>query len=422
MDGNIPKEFESPDALWTVIEQAVQGKPLGSPLSALENDAVLLKIAAHVQSTKDTRFSNYFLQFCNIFLVENDQFFQSFREFSASEPLCRDIFSSAFDYKTKLTPLLNLVFNYWARVAKVEAPALPKLLQSSQAFHFLIGQLFDPKAVCADSDTALEFFLYIRRLVLDTLPNFSLIQLLSAVLSPPTFLNFLNMVQISLDGLVSNRHVYSVVRNLGAIPLETDEDFSTRISPSDSTKYFELTITDVVFLVDHITSLLIRFQSLSEAEFGLANEMLAILINATFVGGYNKALQQLVGDGGPHRKGSFHFLGSISEGITLMTKLRFERKREVFEAELASNIIRMASNLVHTNTGAQEFLLDHEYLPFYLSNSVRDEANPHAKELLVVFIRYMTESNHRARGMISALSCADFIKENASLVNKFESL
>lgn len=77
-------------------------------------------------------------------------------------------------------------------------------------------------------------------------------------------------------------------------------------------------------------------------------------------------------------------------------------------------------NLTHTHKPTQDFLIDSNHLKILLSGVTRDEMNPHSKEAIIAMVKYMTESNLRARKFISELKVEDFIKENANFLNKLE--
>ena len=88
--------------------------------------------------------------------------------------------------------------------------------------------------------------------------------------------------------------------------------------------------------------------------------------------------------------------------ITDITKHKIEAKDSKFsEFNLSTDIVRLAGNLVHANKGAQDFLMDKNFLYFYLAHTNRDDSNPYCKEATVVFIKYMTKDNDRASQYIS---------------------
>lgn len=412
--GNAERLLEAVKAMATVDEAL----PIFSQLAEEQSmqQALLL-----VTGKDQPQLCFYFIQLCNILLVKYTKCQNSLFLTLQTSECWQIVFKTAYLYNGKLAQQFTLVYNLLKRM-KLNAEQLTQFCTKSLAFRSLLNTFFNHTVQPTDGDSALEFFIYLKCLISDTVQPASIYLLLFNVLDDMQKYNLLNYIQISLDNLVSNRRVYSVVQGLDAEPLVKDEDFKDRIDPSETSKYFLLQVSDVQFLIDVVTKVLNEPNLSLSSQLPLANEILAILINATFVGGYNKKLQQMLCHGSLSDKKEFSFLGTLSEALTRITKLKFECKTPIKEPEFATNIIRLASNLVHANPAAQDFLLDHEYLPFYLSNSVRDDLNPHSKEVIVVFVRYVTEGNLRARGMISALSVADFVKENANLINKFESI
>jgi hypothetical protein len=87
--------------------------------------------------------------------------------------------------------------------------------------------------------------------------------------------------------------------------------------------------------------------------------------------------------------------------------------------ELNTDILRLTSNLIHTSKEAQDFLIDSDYLMPLLSFSSFDEMNPLSREATIVLIRYVTDSNERARELIRGMEVK---KLDPDSVNKFNSL
>ena len=158
---------------------------------------------------------------------------------------------------------------------------------------------------------------------------------------------------------------------------------------------FRLRRRDVEFLVGVLAN---------EADLGVVGSAIKILISATFLGGYNRPLQKLV-----------------STNLSFIRLASFVALREGTE-ELPTNSLRLAANLVHADRDAQNRVIDQDLIPQFLGAFKRDEENPHTKEVIVVFVRYMTEGNLRARDIIKNLKVADYIKDNASFMKKTEFL
>ncbi len=74
-----------------------------------------------------------------------------------------------------------------------------------------------------------------------------------------------------------------------------------------------------------------------------------------------------------------------------VTNLKSKGSKIFDKYDFCSDIIRLASNLVHANTKAQDFLVKNEFLCFFLLHTNRDKYNLYGKEVTVVFVRYMTE-------------------------------
>lgn len=92
--------------------------------------------------------------------------------------------------------------------------------------------------------------------------------------------------------------------------------------------------------------------------------------------------------------------------------------------ELNTDIIRLTSNLIHTSLDAQNFLIDHDFLIPMLSFTGFDEMNPLAREATIVLIRYVTDSNERAREVIRSLEVKrldpDSVKKWQSFQNQMD--
>lgn len=218
---------------------------------------------------------------------------------------------------------------------------------------------------------------------------------------------------IHIDERIRSKNSYSLVLDMPAILLDSDDDFSARINKEDNSNSFSIKRSDVIHTLDlfyksaNTTSLIQTIDT--------AHSLIKMLVGITFVGRYNKALQDLILD-------EDRFLGKLSEMLKIICTAKVKKEERLKRPEICSNIIRLASNLVHANNDAQDFLIKTHYLPFYLSQTNRDEDDMYCKEVTVVFVRYMTESNHAAREYIKQLKVDDFIAQNAHFVNKFDDI
>lgn len=217
---------------------------------------------------------------------------------------------------------------------------------------------------------------------------------------------------LNIDRQIRSKTAYSLILDMKADLLEKDPDFSKRLNIDENLSKFHIKTSDVKFFISNFNILTDDYEkNIEEIHF-----FIKILIAITFVGRYNKSLQDLV----LGKENNFYTLGKLSEFIVFYTKQKIDKKPISKIHELSTNIIRLASNLVHANVDSQNFLLDNDYLLYYLSHTHRDEINLYCKEITVVFVRYMTESNDRARAYIKSLKVEDFIHQNAEFIKKFE--
>lgn len=86
---------------------------------------------------------------------------------------------------------------------------------------------------------------------------------------------------------------------------------------------------------------------------------------------------------------------------------------------LITDILRLSSTLVHVNPVAQTLVFDKSYHIPLLSFSAYDKLNPLTRESTVLLIRYLTDSNNRAKQEISKLDVKRLDEDGVKQWNDF---
>ena len=412
--------FGDCDKSWQNVLDSSKMADLSEAYSLFYKDNFLINLVNSVTSKNNPQLSCYLLQFLNIFLTKSPKIKHKIGGLFAVEELSVTLFKQCFAYKSKIDKCLQFFYNFLSKNEFSNAYDLQQYLLTSNIFTLIINIYFGKMSEEENDPLSFEYFLFIKQFTQEKLVNLSYVELYFKILKPENIHKFLNFIQISIDELIAKKQVYSVISDLEAEVLENDADFKSRIYPTENSHFFTLRKSDILFLQLKLVELVEFFDNQSNENLEKANEIFAILINVSFVGGYNIKLQNLLIHQSESKVKGFLFLGKISDLVVKITKLRFTENKKLEVVEFVTNILRLVANLVHANIESQDFLIDHQYLPFYLSQSIRDQYNLHSKEVIVVFVKYMTESNLRARGLIESLTVEDFIKENANLIKKFD--
>jgi len=203
-----------------------------------------------------------------------------------------------------------------------------------------------------------------------------------------------------LQKTVEQKVHYSIIREYDATLLETDEYCRSQMNPDKAG--LQLSVADLDYLSISFISL---YETITQTESeertnNLMEHMhwyIKLLIPVTFLGGYNKEVQLRLFP---------IFLGKLSQYLQHLQKkvypiMKGLEKRAIFETN--TDILRLAGNLIHTFSDAQNFLLDNGYVMSYMNYACDDMNNPLAREATIIFIRYITDTNQRARDVLSAL-------------------
>ena len=316
---------------------------------------------------------------------------------------------------------LMFSFNFLKQQLKVDPTfiaqenLLATEIYSPNFLHYTIPMYFvNYKATDHDEDMHYEWIIKLYDLLMGYMPtDCSLMEWLIAF-TPSQFHPIIyDFYIIHIDERIKCKNSYSLVADMPATLLDADEDFSNRIDKTNNTSRFSITQSDVRHALRTFDAAAETTRLLKTLD--TAHSMIKMFIGISFIGRYNTALQDMILDG--HK-----FLGKLSELLKTICTAKLKKDDRFRRPELCSNIIRLASNLVHANVEAQNFLLKTHYLPFYLSQTNREEDDLYAKEVTIVFVRYMTEGNHAAREYIKQLKVDDFISENANFVKKFDDI
>jgi hypothetical protein len=431
--------FANSDEAWEQMQTCLDPSHRRSFLQLISSADNLAQMIQHSRSQSDPSIALYTLQLVNLLYATEPEFRAMFNLRWIKDDDFELLVDRALTHQQILKPMkigFVLVFNVIKEhlhslkitPADIHDPAIEeqsfKDMSSLQVLKMLIEGYFSRVSeISHDTDTVIEWIVYLFDLLVNNWTKHSTVEFFIRGLSESSLEHFFNFLHITIDETIKSKTVHSLIVDLKADLLDKDEDFSQRLMPSDGKFLLFLRKADVVFLVRFFAELASP-NSVSEFTYqrlSTINDILRTLVCISFVGAYNSPLQKLIIDRGSDQD-NFGFLGKLSDLLTTLTKSKVKDNKIPTVPELNTNIIRMACNMVHANLPAQDFILDHGFLPFYLSHTNRDEHNMHAKEVTVVFVRYMTEGNLRAREMIKALKVEDFILENASFVKKFDSL
>lgn len=417
----ISEIFSSPALLWEELQSLPNDQLACLSLEELFDPDYFINIVQKVCSENNSQVCNYSMQFFNAFLIKfNHMFMPSISKLFTSRNLALEFLTKSYNYKLKLYQVFQFFFNFIKRTDFEKLQTYNFLLECA-ILPFLLNTYFKKATPESNDAQDFEWFLFLSKLIQEKIGEKSVVELFFHVLEEENVLKYLNFLQISIDELISNKHSYSVISDLDETPLSRDEEFAKQITFSENSKYFTLKKSDLVFMIKKTVFLFDYFDGNAEGKLSLSNEFLVLLVNVTFVGGYNLSLQNLVINGqNCEQNQTFYFLGQLCELMVRISKTRFSQNNKIKIPEFVTNVLRLVCNLVHANESSQNFILDHQYLPFFLAQTNRDDLNLHSKEVVIVFVRYMTESNQKARDMIASLTVEDFIKENANFVKKFD--
>lgn len=204
---------------------------------------------------------------------------------------------------------------------------------------------------------------------------------------------------------VSQKIYFSVIRQINTDSIKNDDYYNQSGANGQgdaSGNGIQINMSDFHFLKNQFLEMVNKFQVAKNAKeasdiLEYLHWIIKLMIPINFLGGYNREVQEQMFP---------EFLGQLSKLMqTLQNKYYAEKivLEERATYELNVDIIRLAGNIVHTSQEAQDFLIDKELLLCYLSHAGYDKNSPFQREATVVFIRYVTDSNQRARDVIKTL-------------------
>ena len=355
-----------------------------------------------------------FLQIFNIYIIFKKDTNDNLKKIIYSENFFLNIEKHLVKENYKfLKIILVLLHNSLKNLFLTKKEKLDFLIDSELIF-ISINYYFEIyNNIIVEEDTLTEWIYYVLYLLnTNTALKFSVFKYFYKKLDSKRRDILSSFYLLNIDRQIKSKSAYSLILDMRADLLEKDPDFSQRLNKNENISKFYIKKSDVEFLINSFNTLTENYEkNINEIHF-----FIKILLAITFVGRYNKNLQDLV----LGRENNFYTLGKLSELIVYYTKQKIEKKPIGEIPELSTNIIRLASNLIHANSDSQNFLLDNDYLLYYLSHTHRDEFNMYCKEITVVFVRYITESNERARAYIKNLKVEDFIHQNAEFIKKFD--
>lgn len=388
-----PAVEDAEAGLWSVVEHLSVAAP---PLDAERVLGELQRVTLF-----SSRITLYKLQTINVLLVRSGDFRRGFTLKRAAELLGHRALERITEGSDRRTVLhagivcYNVLLHTLPGCSIVETPTM--LAQSLFAC-FLRGY-FAAREANSDKDDALQWLIFSLGLLVTVTPAaFSPVAFCLECLDGAARESFLELLVQLVDQVVREQSAHSLVVDAPARLVERNAEV---FGEAKAGLGFKLKLADTAVLAT-----LVWHGAEKAAPVAEANAAIKVLIDVTFLGGYNAPLQQTLSLG--------------TEGEHLFTALATLLASERDEPELATNCVRLASNLIHANPRAQEFLLNAHLLPAFLARTQRTDSDPHAKEAIVVFVRYMTESSERARREIAALKVDDFVKENANFMKKME--
>lgn len=248
---------------------------------------------------------------------------------------------------------------------------------------------------------------------------------ISSILDPENFKNsfsksnykvvqFWKYIFSLIQKTVEQKIHFSIIREFDVKTLENDKFYHTG-KVKDGVG-LQLNLKDFqfikeIFLINTKESLNIYDSSMSDRLF-VIHAMIRMMIPITYLGGYNHETQKLFFP---------EILGNLGKFIEHLNRNIYRKKIEIEKDasyELNTNILRLAGNIVHTYTEAQDFLVDNGLVIPFLNFTMFDENNPLCKEATIVFIRYVTDSNDRARAAIASLKVMDLESETSKITQK----
>ena len=416
--GNAGKE-----ELWALIEFCMDDGNREIVYEELKQDVDFFeKELVELVCKAETKSQTYFLQWLNLMLSMVQDFLHYLDSVVDSDSFCKiqrmntvDKFDSQF-FKFNLI----LIFNYLKQKSTDPKADISCLIQVCKAnkpsyIDFTIPSYFNNfEKLEAENDSHYEWIIYLYNLLIETQNNdTSIFEWLYNRTKAEKQTVLFNFYVMNIDAKISAKNSYSLIIDMKADMLENDEDFSKRVNKDDNSIDFSIKKSDLQFVLQLCYKKF--YIPLEDNNLAIIHETIKLLVGVTFIGRYNKAVQDLVND-------NFKFLGSLSLFMKSIGESKVRNETTFRRPELASDIIRLASNLIHANIKTQDFLLDNHFVGFYLAHTNRDDLNLYGKEVTVVFVRYITESNHRARDYIRELKVEDFIRENANFVKKFDDI
>lgn len=219
---------------------------------------------------------------------------------------------------------------------------------------------------------------------------------------------FLNYLHLFFQKTVEQKVKFSLVREFPARMIENDEFFTDHMQETNAG--IEISLADLNYILTTIDFNFSELQKLdtqnteglsqSAAQWltekmhaAIANIhwMVKLLIPITILGNYNAPLQDYLFP---------RILVKFGKILGIINRNFYMRKIDLPDNvgyEINSNILRLAGNLVHVNTIAQDLIVEQKLLNLYVGFTKLDYMNPSCKECTIVFIRYMSESNQTAR-------------------------
>ena len=269
---------------------------------------------------------------------------------------------------------------------------------------------------------------------------------------PHPLVNFMSWLINFMQKTVEKKIHYSVVKDVNLKKLQTDEFYiqNAKNASRGDRLGLQVTLSDVDFFIAEFVQSLEALEKLNpdkveedwEAAVNLVEYLhliIKFMIPVNFLGGYNREVQVkffpkfldclcrmlLFLDRKYYKKHLVTVKGEVRGVIRAAIgkpkeedfKLNLYPEKPNFVDsspnervlpqrafyELNTDIVRLTSNLIHTSTEAQDYLIDSDFLLLLLSFSGFDKYNPLAREATIVLIRYVTDSNQRAREVISQM-------------------
>lgn len=229
---------------------------------------------------------------------------------------------------------------------------------------------------------------------------------------------FLQYLGMWLQKTVEDKVYYSTVVEIEAKSIENDEFYRDTKNPHLSG--IKIRLSDLNYIinlyissVDHFVNKL-EISTESTEHVHLIHLLINILVPVSFLGGYNRQIQALLFPGTLHSTSLLihHLKTQYYTGKVVVNK------DALFG--INTNIMRLASNIVHVNKEARDYLMDNQMIERYLYFTRPDDANPLSREASIVFLRYMAEADPKIAEYIHNKNVYDLKDENNKFYSKMD--